>query len=144
MSLQNYTRYLVVGVGALVVLVLLGFGAKAAFHEITKERPHFSTGTVINRDYSPAHTEQRSRRQYAGEDCHTDYQGHEECSSRYITVWYDVYVPDDWDIQIQNCNVSHKDGTQWVDKEGQPKCFKKWIDVDQMSYNATTIGEQWN
>lgn len=153
MTLPKYTPkqlglFAAIGFGAILLLLLVGFGAKAAFHEITKERPHFNTGTVINKDFTPAHTDMVPQQQYAGEDCTSTYDSYTKsynrtCSPRYITIWVPVFVPDDWDIEIQNCNVYHKDGRLWVDKDGDAKCFKKWIDVDQTTYSVATMGAKY-
>lgn len=152
-SLPKYAPHTIavavaVGFVAILLLVVLGFGAKAALHEITKERPHFNTGTVIQKDFTPAHTDMVPQQQYAGEDCTSRYDSYTKsytrsCSPRYITIWVPRYVPDAWDIEIQNCNVYHKDGRLWVDKQGNAKCFKKWISVDQTTYTNYTIKEKY-
>jgi hypothetical protein len=129
--------------GGVLILFALGLGAKAAWHEMTKERPHFNTGKIIQKDFNPSHYDSVPRQQYAGEDCTTDSRGTRSCTPHYITVYDQVFVPDDWNVQIQNCNVMHKNGTQWVNKDGTPKCFHKWVDVDQTTYNQSKIGAEY-
>lgn len=128
--------------GALMAVILLGFGAKAAVHEITKERPHFSTGIVVDKDFNPAHYDDYTTQQYVGETCYGTGTNR-NCQSNYITIYHHDYVPDDWNVRIENCNVYHKDGRLWVDKHGKAKCFKKWIDVDQSTYNSYRIGAKY-
>lgn len=144
MTVRTYGK--VVGgiiVGLLLLFVLI-IGGKAVFHEITKERPHYNTGTVIEREYVPAHTDLVPQQQYVGEDCSYDsYTKSESCSARYITVFVNEFVPDDWNIRIENCHVLHKNGDLWVDKQGNAKCFHKWIDVDHETYNSFKIGDNY-
>lgn len=147
MTLERYLKLVGLGCAGVVVLILLFFGGKALWHEATKERPHFNTGKVVQRDYEAAHNESRTRQVYDGEDCYTTGYGdnqRRECSPSYRTEWYSVYVPASWSIQIENCNVFHKDGTQWVDsKTGSNKCFKKWVDVDETTYNRSALDSQF-
>lgn len=142
LTLRHYMVGLGVVVGAVVLLFALGVGAKAAYHEITKERPHFNTGVVINKDFDPAHYDDYATQQYTGESCYGTGTSR-TCTSNYITIWHHDYVPDNWSVQIKNCNVMHKNGTLWVDKHGAAKCFKKWIDVDNSFYKSLRIGSHY-
>lgn len=143
-TLKSYGLYLLGGVAAIGVVIGIVFGCAAFVHEVTKERPHFNSGKVIERNYEPAHNEPRSRQVYDGEDCTSSYDSYtktykESCWPRYRTEWYMVFVPDYWSIKIENCNVFHKDGTQWVDKKtNTPKCFTKWLSVDGIAFNSPT------
>lgn len=144
MTLATYKKYAIIGLASVVGLFLFGVIAKAAWHEATKERPHFSSGKVIERDFTPAHTEMIPQQQYVGETCssysNADGSSYRSCSPNYITIMVPNHVPDDWDVRIENCNVFHKDGTQWANKDGSAKCFKKWIDVDESTYNRYAVG----
>lgn len=142
MTTNRYLTY--VGGGILVIGILIGivFGCKAFIHEVTKERPHFNSGKVVNRDFRPSHYDDWMENRWIGEVCYGSGTNR-NCTQQYMQVWHHDYVPDRWEIQIQNCNVNHKDGTQWVDKTGAAKCFEKWLGVDQNDYNVYTIGKDY-
>ena len=142
--LKRNLLILAAGVILLLLLVGIAFGGKWVYHEATKERPNWSTGQIIAKEFHPAHQETRSRQQYAGEDCHySTLTKSSECEPHYITVFYNVTVPDKWEIRIQNCSVAKKDGTIWSHKDGTPKCFKKWVTIYQTAYDRVKIGQTW-
>lgn len=128
---------------ALGLLTGLFYGCKAVIHQITKERPHFTTGTVLQREFHPAHYDDWIEQRYMGETC-SGSGDNRTCTSIYMPVYHHDYVPDDWNIQIQNCNVMHKDGSQWVDKHGANKCFKKWVGVTHDQFDSVNVSEEWN
>lgn len=142
LTLHTYLKVLGVVVVGLIVITLAGFGAKAAYHEITKERPHFNTGTIIQKDFDPAHYDDYTTQQYMGQTCYGSGTT-QTCTDNYMTVYHHDYVPDSWSVRIQNCNVYHKNGSLWVDKRGNAKCFHKWIDVDQSYYRQSHIGGRY-
>lgn len=142
----NKKALMVVVGGLLAVPVLFGvfFLGKLLWIEATKERPKFSTGTVIERSFVPAHWETEFQYRYTGQTCTYDSQTNSNrCESDYDLVPVQVHKADDWNIQIQNCAVQKKDGTFWMDKQGNNKCFSKWIDVSQTEYNRFNIGKEW-
>lgn len=141
---------LIIAAGVILILVLAGitFGGKWVYREATKERPHWSTGKVIQKDYQPAHSEDRTRQVYAGESCSSIYDYstktyNRTCTPQYRTEWYTVDIPDHWWIRIENCNVSKKDGTIWSHKDGTPKCFKKWVGIYEEAYDRVSIDQEW-
>lgn len=128
--------------GGILGIAVLFVSCSAAVKFALKERPSFNVGTVIERDYDHAWTEFGFRQQYSGESC-TQIGDVRSCTPQYITVPYTIHHPEQWDIKIRNCNVAKKDGTIWVDKEGHPKCFTKWVGVDETSYNRVKTGSEW-
>jgi hypothetical protein len=145
MTLTTYKRYGIYTGVALVVLVGLFFLIKFIVHQATMERPHYNSGKIVQRDYSPAHTDMVPQQRFTGETCETVNKV-EECTPHYMMVLVPVYYPSSWSIQIENCNVHHKDGSQWVDKKtGAAKCFSKWVGVDETAYNSKTtqMGVVW-
>lgn len=143
LTLKQLSHY---GLAVLLAIGLMSglfFGIKAIVHEATKERPHFNTGKIMQKDYHAAHYNDWLENRYIGQSC-SGSGSTQVCTSLYMPVWHHDYVPDSWSIQIENCNVLHKDGRQWVDKQGNNKCFKKWIDVDQTTYNGVNLNEDWN
>lgn len=140
--LMTYTQYkklaFIVVIG-IVGLFLAGWLGKVVWHEATKERPHFSSGQIVKKDFDPAHYDDYTTQQYVGESC-SGSGNNRTCTAQYVTVWHHEYVPDRWSVQIKNCNVYHKNGNLWLDKQSNPKCFKKWVGVDGGSYNSYHIG----
>lgn len=150
MKLSDITlRQYAAGVIGLVVVaaIILGmfFFVKFLVHEATKERPHFNTGTIIQREYNPAHYDDWTEHRWIGQICSGSGTSR-TCIDQYMWVQHHDYVPDDYDIRIENCEVHRKDGTVWVDKHGNAKCFHKWIDVDVTVYHNpnTAMGKIWN
>lgn len=142
--MRRYLTYIGFGLAIIAALVGIGFGCAAFIHEATKERPNFNTGQVVDRHYSPAHTDLIPQLQYAGESCYYNSSSKSNsCTPQYRTVLIPIFVSDKWSIQIKNCSVFKKDQTQWVNKDGSPACFTKWITVDQTQYDQIQLGEQW-
>lgn len=124
----------------IILMLLLSFSLAACGGESAK----FDSGQIIDRNYSEAHTDLVPQLQYAGQTCNT-INNVQSCSPRFVPVLIPVYVPAAWKIKIQNCNVTRKDGSMWVNKDGSNKCFTKWIHVDETTYNNpnTSEGETW-
>lgn len=145
MTSRKYLTYVGVGILAIGLLIGVVFGCGAFIHEVTKERPHFNSGEIVQRDYIAQHYDDYTTQQYAGETC-SGSGSSRNCTPFYITVFHHEFVPDRWRIQIENCHVNHKDGSPWMTKQGTNKCFKKWVDVDGIVYNnkASRMGVMWN
>jgi hypothetical protein len=142
LTVTQYKHYILIVVAIIIGLCLVGFAGKVIWHEATKERPHFNTGSIVNKNFDPAHYDDYTTQQYVGETCNGTGAS-QVCTSNYVTVWHHDYVPDNWSIQIENCNVYHKNGDLWVDKHGNAKCFKKWLDVDHGAYDQYRIGNRY-
>lgn len=145
MNLKRYEYWVGGTVLGLAILVGLFFGIKAIVHQVTMERPHFSSGEIVQRHDDPAHYDDWIEQRWIGQTC-SGSGSNQTCTQLYMPVFHHDFVPEAWSIQIENCHVNHKDGSPWMTKQGTNKCFKKWIDVDGSTYNskAARMGVTWN
>jgi hypothetical protein len=125
------TRKFIIAV-CLLAFGLAGCGGGVTIHE----------GTVTDRVYDPAHEESYLAQQYAGEDCtYSNATKAESCTPRYIWVTRYRWVDDSWSLKVVNCHVRDKNGNDILKKDGTPKCFKRWYDVDQTTYHNYPKGK---
>lgn len=136
---DDWWLYAVLAGGALVMGVVVWFIA-------TTYEPPPSEGTVIEREFDPAHTENYMQAHYRSvpyttTQCTGGYgDTPQTCRTvtNYRTETYYLpatrHVPDDWDIRIQACETND---------EGEEKCRTGWIDVSREVHDQCEIGRYY-
>lgn len=94
-------------------LLLLGLVACA---------PPVESGDIINKAYTPAHTESEMRK--TGEICSTVGKV-QTCSPIY--TWVDNDIPDKWELQLRDCPPKED-------------CREGWKRVDETTYHQFDVG----
>lgn len=101
-------------------------------------------GTVIDKQYEPAHWEDGYETVYVPEyQCDTvtrynpmteGYETHEECGTEMVAhqVYeeHHTYVDDRWKLRLRDCTT---------DKDGDRKCREGWVTVDETTYHDYNI-----
>lgn len=120
-----------VAAGLLAPLALMTTGCSS--------EPQIKTGTVIEREFSPAHSYlymQPIPHQICTEEEEPEGSeeiSEEECTTSYTYIPITEYTSDEWDIVIKNCAVKTKKGA----------CAERTLDVSQATYDGLRIGEQY-
>lgn len=92
--------------------------------------PPLMTGTVIQRTYTPAHTDSYIDMVYTGQSCTGGYSNvPRTCTNNYIYVPRTRDVPDRWTIKIEGC-----------DDEG---CREEDLNVTRAEYESYKVGDAW-
>lgn len=117
-----------------VTAILLAFGLAGCASD-----PSFSTGKVVDKFYQPERDWNSFEYSPA---CGMGFDGQYTCGKyKFQNVHHHQSLM--YQLRLENCQVSDKNGNTIVKKDGSAKCFRKWIDIDPAHYYNIKIGDDF-
>lgn len=120
--------------------ILLGIAVAIVFLAACSSEPPVTEGTVVRKEFSPAHWEGGWETRYEYRCGYgTDYDGKMKyrCRNESVSYWDDQHIwqADQWRIRLRSCET----GTT-TDK---PKCREGWQYVDQQTFDDYNAGQHY-
>lgn len=137
---RNPVNLVMVGAGGLTALVVVV--GLSIWISSRPPAPVVREGTIVAKQFVPAHEESYIQPQYVGQTCYEEKIGNsyeDVCSPHYIYIPMTRTIPDAWFITVKGCPRQLKD---------QPSTFcqkpkTRGVRVDETTYHADRIGATW-